>query len=506
MPALTAARMIRPMFIRRNRSNTPSFPNGRSPAAAARGAALLSLLSLLTLIGPVPLRAQSIDEPVKEPRTAEETTIAAPEQTVEVEAPVRDSEIESRLRRILESTDRFRSPKVRVENGVVFLSGATTRPEHKQWARDLASRTQDVVAVVNNIEIAEGPVWNFAPAERELHTLWRDVVQATPLFLIGLVVLMITLLISRGASKLASRILTRKARSAILRGVIEKTILVVIVLFGVYLFLRISGLTRIAVSVIGGTGVAGLILGFAFRDIAENFLASILISIQRPFAVGDTIEVDGQRGIVQKVTTRGTVLMDFEGNFIQLANSTVYKNTIKNYTANPNIRIDYAIGIGYDASITRAQETAQRVLNNHAAVLRDPEPLVLVEQLGASTINLRIYFWIDGHRYSKLKVKSAVMRLTVRALEEGGVSLPDEAREVIFPQPVPVRMLDADSESAPATPRPTPTQKPPVEESDAQATDAEGGLENEANDIQAQADRVRIPESGGDILEAAGKA
>ncbi len=434
--------------------------------------------------------------------------LAASDQTVEVESPVRDAEIESRLQRILESTERFENPRVRVDNGVVFLEGTTPQVEHRVWASDLARKTQDVVAVVNRIEVEESPLWDLGPAFAELQDLWRQVIRALPLFGAGLLVLGLTVLLSRSAAGILTSFFTRRTDSEILKGVIRKIIIVVIVLLGIYLFLRISGLTRIAVSVIGGTGVAGLILGFAFRDIAENFLASILISIQRPFQIQDTIEVEGHLGIVQKVTTRGTILMDFDGNFIQLANSTVYKNTIKNFTANPKIRSDFAVGIGYDASITEAQSIAQKVINEHPAVLHEPEPLVLVEQFGASTINLRIYFWIDGQEFSVLKVKSAVMRLTLRALDEAGISLPDEAREVVFPEPVPVRMLDAESSVSPsgakASDEVSVQKKRAPQESGAHANEAEGDLGSEVKELESQARQSRTLEAGADILQSSG--
>jgi len=245
------------------------------------------------------------------------------------------------------------------------------------------------------------------------------------------------------------------------------------------------------------------VLGFAFRDIGENFLSSILISVQKPFQLGDLIQVEGNLGIVQKVTTRGTMLVDFEGNHIQLANATVYKSTIKNFTANPNRRIDFAVGIGYDASIVAAQDVALGVLRQHSAVLNDPEPTVLVETLGAATINLRVYFWIDGHQHSVFKMQSAAIRLIVRAFEEAGISLPDEAREVIFPQGVPVQLAREAPERAPAPPlaqRPLPAVQRDAER---EASPAEGDLASEVGEIEKQARASRAPERGGDILREA---
>ena len=96
------------------------------------------------------------------------------------------------------------------------------------------------------------------------------------------------------------------------------------------LVLQVSGLTRLALTVLGGTGIAGLIVGFAFRDIAENFLASVLLSVRQPFARDDLIDVAGFNGIVQQLNTRGTILMTPDGNHVQIPNATVYKSTIVN--------------------------------------------------------------------------------------------------------------------------------------------------------------------------------
>ena len=121
----------------------------------------------------------------------------------------------------------------------------------------------------------------------------------------------------------------------------RRFISILIMLLGVYVFLRLAALTEFAVAVMSGTGLIGLILGFAFKDIAENFISSMLLSIQRPFKIDDVIEVDGRLGVVRKVTARATTLVDFDGNHIQIPNATVYKNVIKNFTANPKMRVLY---------------------------------------------------------------------------------------------------------------------------------------------------------------------
>jgi len=260
-------------------------------------------------------------------------------------------------------------------------------------------------------------------------------------------------------------------------------------LAGVYLVLRIAGLTQLALTLVGGTGVIGLVLGIAFRDITENFLASLVLSLQQPFREGDLVEVASVTGYVERLTSRTTVLMTLDGNQVQVPNSTVFKSTIRNFTSNPSRREDFIVGIGYDDSIPVAQEVALKVLAEHPAVLNEPEPLVLVDDLGSSTVNLRVYFWLDGGRHSWLKVKSSVIRLVKRAFQDSGISLPDEARELIFPHGVPVHMMEIEGAAEPAAP----TLAKSTAEPDTVATKGEAGLVSEAGEIKEQASRSWTP-------------
>jgi len=334
------------------------------------------------------------------------------------------------------------------------------------------------------------------------------VVASAPLVIVGALALLLTLAVAGTVSRVLAGLFERFTDSQLLRGVIRKAVFVVIVLVGLYVALRISGLTRVAITVVSGTGIIGLVLGFAFRDIAENFLASLLLSIQRPFRLGDVIEVDGHTGVVRKVTSRGTLLIDFDGNHIQIANSTVYKSTIRNFTANPKVRLTFTVGIGYDDDIARAQAIVHDMLERHAAVLEDPKPLVLAEELGSASIVLRVYFWIDGHEHSMLKMKSSVIRLAVDELDAQGVSMPDEAREVIFPQGVPVslpgeegRGPNAAKRGAPERGQARPAHERPSHASSGQlSTEAEGDLDSERDELERQAADARDPEEGKNVL------
>lgn len=441
-------------------------------------------------------QSQSISSP------ATEDLSLAPAK-VDVTPVAHDEEIRTRLQSVLEATDWFIDPQVRVAEGVVFLNGHVSSDEVKKWAGDLARNTQDVVAVANRIEVLEPSVWDLRPAWRGLFELWRDVIRSFPFFVFGLLVLALSVGAGLATTRGVRTFLRPRIQANLLQNVIARGAGGLVFLFGTYIILRVAGLTQLALTVVGGTGLIGVALGIAFRDITENFLASIFLSMQRPFETGDLIEVSGVTGYIQQLNVRTTILMNLDGNLVQIPNATVYKSTLRNFTTNCNRREDFDVGIGYDDSINEAQEIARNVLANHPAVLNDPEPSVLVDSLGKSTVNLRIYFWLNGRKHSWLKVRSSVIRLVKRAFQQHGISMPDEAREVVFPQGIPVTLLDRKPvEQAGAMKGARRSVASPQEQNDPVSTKAEGGLHTEADVIEAQARQVQPLKGQENLLKA----
>ena len=472
--------------------------SGKPMARAWRGeqAFLFSTLLLLILVAcqaaaPARVLAQNLQLPTPTP---EDMPVEAPD-SVQVRPEARDEEIRARLQGILEATGWFVAPSVEVREGVVFIRGQAKDVEYKTWAGDLARRTGDVTAVVNQMEVVQPSIWDFRPVMSGLRAQARSVVSSVPIIIFGAVVLLFSLLTARIAGSVTRRSLRRRQWNPLLISVGTRAVGGLVLLVGLFIIFQVAGLTSIALTVLGGTGLLGIILGIAFQDITENFLASIFLSVQTPFESGDLVDIDGTMGFVQRLTTRATILMTLEGNHVQIPNSTVYKSKINNYTSNPNRRADFAVGIGYEDSIARAQEIALRILEEHPAVLPEPEPLVLVESLGSTTVNLRIYFWIDGAEFSWQKVKSSIIRLVKGAYESAGIEMPGETRELILRDRIPVEIQQADGLQQEAG-RP----RRPVEEPPTVSTQAEAGLHTEAVNIEAQARHARVPEEGEDLL------
>lgn len=431
-------------------------------------------------------------------------------QRVAVNPVAKDDEIAARLQRILAATEWFESPRAEVDEGVVFLTGTAEREEQRQWAADLARNTEDVVAVVNRISVRQPSAFDIAPAKAEVDRLARDTIRVLPSAVIALVVLVLAYGAAKAAFYISRFFASRRIANTLLQQMTARAVAVAVGVIGLYLALRVSGLTRLAATVLGGTGLIGLAVGIAFRDIAENYLASMLISVKRPFRMGDLILVDDKQGYVQSVTTRGTMLMTLEGNHVQIPNAIIYKSVIQNLTANPNMRFDFLVGIDYGDRVREAQHVILTAMKQHDAVLTEPEPLVLVDQLASSTVSLQVLFWVNTQRHSGLKVRSAVIRRVKQALDQSGFTLPDEAREVIFPHGVPVLMNGQQGESAakarpaaaPALGDQTATSSPragdPTDEPE--ATPAEGSLVSEREEVQRQADTSASPDAGENLI------
>ena len=295
---------------------------------------------------------KSTERPKQVPHVKEELSLATVK--VDVKPIARDEEIRQRLESVLMATEWFADPKVRVEHGVVFLNGETETHELKKWASDLAGNTQDVVAVANRMKVTSPSIWDYRATWSGLTKLWHDLIRSIPSVVFGLLILAASVGAGALAIRCSEKLLTKKIRANLLRVVLAGGIGALVFLTGVYVVLRVSGLTQLALTVVGGTGLIGLAVGIAFRDITENFLASVFLSMQRPFDTGDLIEVAEVTGYVQQLNVRTTIVMTLEGNVVQVPNAKVYKSNIRNFTTNPSRREDFVVTIGYIDSISDA--------------------------------------------------------------------------------------------------------------------------------------------------------
>ena len=127
-------------------------------------------------------------------------------------------------------------------------------------------------------------------------------------------------------------------------------------------------------SVLGVSGLVVLAVGFAFRDITENFIASVLLGLRHPFEIGDYVTIAGQSGVVKSLNTRATVLVTLDGKHVRVPNATIFKEIMVNATASPNLRTNFDVVIPLEASTAAAIEAIGRALRETPGILTDPPP------------------------------------------------------------------------------------------------------------------------------------
>ena len=187
-------------------------------------------------------------------------------------------------------------------------------------------------------------------------------------------------------------------------------------------------LTHVVLSILGLSAVVGLAVGFAFRDITENFIASVLLGLRRPFQIGDYVTVSGQSGVVKSLNTRATVLVTLEGNHVRIPNSVIFKEIMVNSTASPSFRNSFDVVIPYEASTAAAIEAISAALRGLKAILADPPPRTLVEALEPGGVRVRAYFWTPTQGVDWFQLMSDAKLKGKVALQASGV-IPPAATE-----------------------------------------------------------------------------
>ena len=174
-------------------------------------------------------------------------------------------------------------------------------------------------------------------------------------------------------------------------------------------------------SILGVSGLIVLAVGFAFRDITENFIASVLLGLRRPFQIGDYVTIAGQSGVVKSLNTRATVLVTLEGKHVRIPNSTIFKEIMVNATASPSFRTTFDVVIPNEASTAAAIDAINRALRETKGILTDPPPRTLVEALEPGGVRLRADFWTPTHNIDWFQLMSDAKLQAKVALQQAGV-------------------------------------------------------------------------------------
>ncbi|NKE44867.1 mechanosensitive ion channel family protein [Roseomonas frigidaquae] len=206
----------------------------------------------------------------------------------------------------------------------------------------------------------------------------------------------------------------------------------VVIFLGVLIGLTIVMPSLRPGDLVAGLGVGSVAIGFAFKDILQNWLAGVLLLLRQPFRPGDQIIVSGFEGTVQRIETRATVIRTYDGRDAIIPNADVYSNPVLVNTAHERRRDEYDLGIGYGDDIEAARQAILAAIGSLPEIEADPAPEVLVWDLAGSSVNLRIRWWTHARRIDVVLARSAVLQAAKQALDRDGIDMPFPTQVMLF--------------------------------------------------------------------------
>lgn len=210
--------------------------------------------------------------------------------------------------------------------------------------------------------------------------------------------------LATGLSRLIRRVLEQRTTPQVASAVGKTvgTLLGLIVFFTALAHLRIN-----LTALLGAAGIAGVAVGFAAQTSLSNLICGLFIVLERPFKIGDMVEVEGSLGLVDRISMLSTYLRVFDNRLIRIPNETIMKAKITNVTAFPIRRADLEISTAYSEDPCRIMRLLRETCDANPDCFDEPEPLVIFRSIGKTSLDFTLCVWIE--RRSFLRVKNSLL-------------------------------------------------------------------------------------------------
>jgi small-conductance mechanosensitive channel len=254
-----------------------------------------------------------------------------------------------------------------------------------------------------------------------------------PNMVLALIVFAIFCFVARAIKKVVRNVTRDRRQARNLGMVLGRLAQGATILVGLFIALSIVIPSLKASDLVQLLGISGVAIGFAFRDILQNFLAGILILLTEPFQINDQIVFKEFEGTVENIQTRATTIKTYDGRRIVIPNSELFTNSVTVNTAFDNRRLEYDIGIGYGDDIDEARQLILEAIHETDGVLETPAPDAIVVELAGSTVNIRARWWVaPPRRADVLDLQDQVLTNIKNKLMANGIDLPFPTQQILF--------------------------------------------------------------------------
>ena len=271
--------------------------------------------------------------------------------------------------------------------------------------------------------------------------IWYDFVAHTPYIIVAIIVLFITGLVSMLISKVVGNMAERSKMRNSLQELTQRMVRITVWVLGILLAAMVvfPGLTP--AKALGGLGLASVAIGFAFKEIFENFFAGILLLWKYPFEKGDFIECQDIMGKVESISVRMTELRQPDGELVVVPNSFLFKNPVFVLTHEKSRRMKIMTGVAYSEDARAALPIIEDAVKSCELIIQNKGVEVFLAGFGSSSMDIEVTWWADPTPLGERKSRNEVVGAIKQALDDAGIEIPFPYRTLTFNEPLPVRNI-----------------------------------------------------------------
>jgi small-conductance mechanosensitive channel len=279
---------------------------------------------------------------------------------------------------------------------------------------------------ISSDKVVENLSYYYVLVNQKLSIWIKSLAISIPNIIAALIIITLFIVLSGIVNKVSYKFLNRFTESPALKKLLPMLLSWVVIGVGITVCLSVLNLEKAVFSLLAGAGIIGVVLGFAFQDLAVNFIAGIYLTFMQPFREGDIIKTSEYFGRVDKLNLRSTILHTFDGQTVILPNRTIFEKPLINYNKTGKRRIEIKIPFSYTQDLEQVTELLYKQINELDYVLKNEEIDISAYEFGNYSINMVIYFWVNYPNSEKsfAQAKHTAMKAIKNALDEAGIIIP----------------------------------------------------------------------------------
>jgi small-conductance mechanosensitive channel len=267
----------------------------------------------------------------------------------------------------------------------------------------------------------------------KLESWYNSFIELLPNIVMAALLLFISFLVARLVKKIFQKLIQKASADYSVQDLLSQIVYYLVLAIGFFVVLEVLQLDKAVTSLLAGVGVLGITLGFAFQNIAANFVSGIILTFRKPFKTGDILDIEGVYGKYIRSNFRITVLQTFQGQEVYIPNKDVLQTKIINYTVNQERRIDLLIGVSYGDDLELVEKTTLEAVSSIEGVREDKGIIFNFHEFADFSINYYVRYWIDfPGEYSIFQVRNDVIKSIRRAYERERITIPFPIRTLDF--------------------------------------------------------------------------